>query len=104
MRGLSTGVLLLGCVAAGGCSTSRYGFGQSDKAVAGGMIGSVAGAGAAAVTGGVSPVVGAVAGAAVGAAVGAVAGSDKEQAKRDERGCYYVERDGTRRYDKNARC
>lgn len=84
----------------------RYGRDRNGRqirdAAAGAAVGAAVGAGLGAVVDGVGIGEGAAAGAVAGGIIGAVT-SDRRW-YRDERGCYYVERDGYRRYDYDRRC
>lgn len=72
-------------------------------AARGAAIGAAGGAALGAVTGGVGVGEGAAIGAAAGAAIGAVTANDRRY-YRDGRDCYYVDRDGRRRYVDRDRC
>lgn len=84
----------------------RYGRDRNGRqirdAVAGAAIGGAVGAGVGALVDGVGVGEGAAVGAVAGGIIGA-ATSDRRW-YRDSRGCYYVDRDGYRRYDYDRRC
>jgi hypothetical protein len=84
MRSLVLPVMAAGALALGGCASNYAGEG----ALAGGVLG----AGVGALAGDVGT------GAAIGAAAGAVGGATIH---KDNRGCYYRDRDGRRR---STRC
>jgi Domain of unknown function (DUF3482) len=113
-------IVLAAGMSVGACATGPYdrygyddGYGydpyrraqnneQMRDAATGAAVGAAVGAGVGAVVGGISPVEGAVAGAVAGGAIGAA--TSNQRYYRDRRGCYYVDRDGYRRYDYNQRC
>jgi len=115
------GVVLAAGLSVGACATDRYGYNdgygydrydpyarernneQAQNAVAGAAIGAAVGAG----VGAIVPGVGVGEGAAVGAVGGAIAGAvstdrDGRRWYRDNRGCYFIDDRGYRRYDNRA--
>ena len=84
----------------------RYGRDRNGRqirdAVAGAAIGGAVGAGVGAIVDGVGVGEGAAVGAVAGGIIGAATSDRRWQ--RDNRGCYYVDRDGYRRYDYDRRC
>ncbi len=87
MRKVIVMTLLAGGLALGGCARNYAGEGAA--------VGAAVGAGVGAVVGGV----GVAEGGAIGAAAGAVGGATM---KKDDRGCYRYDRDGTRHWDKDC--
>ena len=105
----------------GACATNdpygydRYGYDNRDRtlgrAAGGAAVGAAAGAGLGAVVGGLGVGEGAALGAIAGGALGAATANDgrtrggEVRWYRDEYGrCFYMDRDGYRRYDPNVRC
>lgn len=107
MRTLMTGLILAGSLSMGACAYDPYtGTERTVRdAAVGAAAGAAVGAGVGAVVGGISPGEGAAIGAVGGAVVGAATSNDNRRWYRDEYGrCYYVDRNGYRRYDPNVRC
>lgn len=96
-------------VSIAGCATNpynQYGYDNNRdvrRAATGAAIGGAGGAAIGAIVPGVSPVEGAIAGAVAGGVIGAVTDGNRRY-YRDQRGCYFVDQQGYRRYDYNARC
>lgn len=115
-------LLLAAGVSVSGCTTTdRYGYNDPyrsngnttlGRAAAGAAVGAAAGAGLGAVVGGVGvgegAAIGAVAGGVLGAATannnGRTYGGEVRWYRDDYGRCYYLDRDGIRRYDASVRC
>jgi len=107
MRKAMMGLILAGGLSMGACAYDPYtGTERTVRdAAVGAAAGAAVGAGVGAVVDGVSTGEGAAIGAVGGAAIGAATSNSNRRVYRDEYGrCYYVDRNGYRVYDPNARC
>ncbi|HEV2746525.1 MAG TPA: DUF3482 domain-containing protein [Allosphingosinicella sp.] len=106
------GLALAASLSMAACTTyDRYGYDDRyhdrtlGRTAAGAALGAAAGAGVGAVVGGVGVGEGAAVGAVAGGLIGAATADNDRRWYRDDYGrCFYVDRDGYRRYDDRVRC